>query len=62
MGYWSPSLLFFVGITDDGSPVKLIQHVSQISVLIMKLQGKDPSKPKRPFGFATGIDDRQTQE
>jgi hypothetical protein len=52
IGYWNPSLICFTGVTEDGSPVELIQHVSQISVLLMKLPRKDPSKPKRPIGFA----------
>lgn len=53
IGYWNPSLISFSGVTEDGSPVELIQHVSQISVLLMKLPRKDPSKPKRPIGFAS---------
>lgn len=52
IGYWNPSLISFSGATEDGSPVELIQHVSQISVLLMKLPRKDPSKPKQPIGFA----------
>jgi hypothetical protein len=56
MGHWNPSLLFFIGVTDDGNPVRLIQHVSQISVLLMKLPRKAPSKSKQPFGFASSID------
>jgi hypothetical protein len=56
MGHWNPSLLFFIGVTDDGNPVRLIQHVSQISVLLMKLPRKDTSKPKQPFGFVPGVD------
>jgi hypothetical protein len=46
-----------MGVTEDGNPVQLIQHVSQISVLLMKLPRKDTSKPKQPFGFASGVDD-----
>jgi hypothetical protein len=53
MGYWNPSLITFSGRTDDGNPVDLIQHVSQISVLLMKLPRQDPSTPKHPIGFAT---------
>src|ERR1051325_1113573 len=55
MGHWNPSLLFLIGVTDDGNPVQLIQHVSQISVLLMRVPRKDTSKPKQPFGFASGI-------
>jgi|ERR1700682_138642 len=51
MGYWNPSLITFRGTTEDGNPVELIQHVSQISILLMKLPRKDPSQPKRPIGF-----------
>jgi len=49
--YWNPSLIRFSGHMEDGSPVDLIQHVSQISVLLMKLTRTDPSQPKRPIGF-----------
>jgi hypothetical protein len=51
MAYWNPSLISFQGSTDDGQPVELIQHVNQISILLMKLPRKDPSKPKRPIGL-----------
>jgi hypothetical protein len=51
IGYWNPSLISFQGETEDGNPVELIQHVSQISVLLMKLARKDPSAPKRRIGF-----------
>jgi|SRR5882762_4340266 len=56
IGFWNPSLICFKGVTDDGSPVELIQHVSQISVLLMKLPRKDPQKPKRRIGFVSEPD------
>jgi hypothetical protein len=51
IGYWNPSLISFRGVTEDENPVELIQHVTQISVLLMKLPRRDPSVPKRPIGF-----------
>jgi Family of unknown function (DUF6173) len=51
IGYWNPSLISFSGNMDDGSPVDLIQHVSQISILLMKVPRKDTTKPKQPIGF-----------
>jgi hypothetical protein len=51
MGYANPSLITFVGRTDDGNTVELIQHVSQISVLLMSLPKADPNAPKRGIGF-----------
>lgn len=53
IGYWNPSLITFQGQTDDGNPVELIQHVSQISIMLMKLPRQDPEKPKKPIGFAS---------
>ncbi len=52
IGYWNPSLITFTGQTETDEPVELIQHVSQISVLLMKLKRKDMQQPKRPIGFA----------
>ncbi|MET0753727.1 MAG: DUF6173 family protein [Pyrinomonadaceae bacterium] len=51
ISYWNPSLISFIGITNDGEPVELIQHISQISILLMKLKRLDTSKPKRKIGF-----------
>jgi Family of unknown function (DUF6173) len=51
IGFWNPSLIFFIGKTEDDEPVQLIQHVSQISILLRKLQRKDASKPKHKIGF-----------
>lgn len=53
ISYWNPSLISFKGQTEDGDPVELIQHVSQISILLMKMKRKQISEPKRPIGFAS---------
>lgn len=51
LGYYNPSLICFYGNMEDGSPVQLIQHISQINFLLMALKRTDPLKPKRPIGF-----------
>ncbi len=51
IGYWNPSLICFKGKTEQGNPVELIAHVSQISILLTKLPRENPSVPKRPIGF-----------
>lgn len=51
LGYWNPSLILFRGTLEAGEPVELIQHVSQISVLLMKVKRRDPGAPKRKIGF-----------
>src|SRR5262245_45070010 len=47
----NPSMLMFSGKTDDGKPIHLIQHVSQLSFLLTGLPKLDPNKPKQPYGF-----------
>jgi hypothetical protein len=49
LGYWNPSLIIFYGKTNEDEPVELIQHVSQISILLIKLPRKNPDKPKIGF-------------
>ena len=51
MKYANPSLILFSGTLDTGEPVELIQHVSQISILLTKLRRRQPEKPKKPIGF-----------
>ena len=44
--YCDPSLITFIGHTQEGQPVELIQNVSQISILLMKLPRQYPAEPK----------------
>lgn len=53
IGYWNPSLVSFQGHAENGDPVELIQHVSQISVLLVKLKRQADTLPKRPIGFGS---------
>jgi len=57
LGYYNPSLISFNGRMDDGAPVQLVQHVSQISFLLTALERLDPTKPKQRFGFAQEPED-----
>jgi hypothetical protein len=62
MGYCNPSLISFRGATEDGNPVELIQHVTQISVLLMRLPRPDPSAPKQTIGFAVEVEGENGDE
>lgn len=53
IGYWNPSLISFQGKNENGDPVELIQHVSQISVLLVALKREYLDQPKRPIGFTS---------
>ena len=49
IGYFNPSLIIFEGELEDGSKVKLIQHISQINFLLLAV--KKRHKSKRKIGF-----------
>jgi hypothetical protein len=51
VGYTQPNLVWFEGKLDDGSPVRLIQHFSQLSFLLMRVSRLDPDSARRPIGF-----------
>ncbi len=46
LGFSNPCLMRYYGFLEDGSKVQLIQHVSQISFLLVALQ-KTGEKPRR---------------
>lgn len=50
LGYWNPSLICFYGRDNNGREVQLVQHVSQISILLMKVPRIADRKPVR-IGF-----------
>lgn len=52
LGYTDPSIIWFTGTLSDGSYVELVQHVSQISFLMVALQREHPEKPKTQIGFS----------
>lgn len=47
--YWNPKMVIFNGQLDDGSRVQLVQHVSQVSFLLLAAKKLNP-KPNR-IGF-----------
>jgi hypothetical protein len=51
LGYMDPSIIWFEGILPDGSNVQLLQHVNQISFLMVAVKRQNPEKPKAPIGF-----------
>ncbi|MEK5397503.1 MULTISPECIES: DUF6173 family protein [unclassified Paenibacillus] len=51
IGYSEPSILLFYGYV-DGQYSQLIQHINQLSFLLMARPKSDPDKPARRIGFA----------
>ncbi|RLQ95416.1 DUF6173 family protein [Falsibacillus albus] len=51
VSYYNPSLITFIGKLGDGAKVKLVQHVSQISFLLMALPKRTENAAPRRIGF-----------
>ena len=59
VGYFSPDIITFYGADDRGVKTQLIQHVSQLNVML-KAAPKIADKPARiGFDLAKGLEDEQ---
>lgn len=54
VGFWDPNMIVFYGELSEGSTVELVQHISQLNLLLVAVPRKDTSKPRRIIGFDTG--------
>lgn len=50
IGYHNPSIIIFYGYV-NGKPAKLIQHISQLSFLMIAVPKNEPDRPARRIGF-----------
>ncbi|MEM6934369.1 MAG: DUF6173 family protein [Pseudomonadota bacterium] len=51
MGYFAPDLITFYGIGPDGAKTQLVQHVSQLSVVLRAAPKIDETKEANRIGF-----------
>ena len=49
--YEQPNMVIFIGRTDDAQPVRLIQHMSQLSFLLTRVPRLNPKEERQPIGF-----------
>lgn len=54
IGYSDPDILAFYGTDEDGLQTQLIQHVSQLSVILRAVPKLAPEEPPRRIGFSLG--------
>lgn len=50
VGFSKPNIITFFGITNNNEKVQLIQHVSQLNVLLIAMK-RVSEEPKNPIGF-----------
>jgi hypothetical protein len=51
LGFFEPDILTFYGADDEGRKTQLIQHVSQLSVMLQTRPKADPNDAPRRIGF-----------
>ncbi len=58
LGFFDPDIVTFYGRDEEGAKTQLIQHVSQVSVILRAVRKEAPDAPARRIGFrlSTGWD------
>ena len=56
MGYFDPDIVTFYGADGTGTKTQLVQHVSQLSVLLRALPKPRPEAPPERIGFRLAQD------
>lgn len=51
VGFWGPDLIMFFGKNSDGKPVRLVQHYTQLNVLLNAMAKPELERPARRIGF-----------
>ena len=51
LGYYEPDLITFYGRDDAGLKTQLVQHISQLSVILRAVPTDAPEEPPRRIGF-----------
>ena len=51
VGYHDPCLICFTGYMNNDSPIKLVQHVSQLNFIVFKMKRSQPNTPKQAIKF-----------
>ena len=54
IGYRNPDIVIFYGTLSDGSKAQLVQHSSQLNLLLVAVPRQDTSTPRRKIGFGQG--------
>lgn len=52
IGYFDPDMITFYGRDEEGLKTQLVQHVSQLSVMLRAVPKIEPEEPPRRIGFA----------
>ncbi|MGR3617590.1 MAG: DUF6173 family protein [Paracoccaceae bacterium] len=56
LGYYDPDIITFYGVDGEGSRTQLVQHVSQLNVMLRALAKPSAEEPAKRIGFRLASD------
>ncbi|NTS66831.1 hypothetical protein HRV97_16955 [Sphingomonas sp. HHU CXW] len=62
VGYWGPDMLIFYGNNEHGKPMQLLQHYTQMSVLLTAVPAKEAEPRRIGFHLVQSIKDDAESE
>jgi len=62
VGYWGPDMIIFHGVMSDGKRVQLMQHVSQLSVLLVAADKIHEKARRIGFDLTEKMDNEATDD
>lgn len=57
VGYYNPNIIIFYATDPSGAPVQVLQHISQLNVLLVAVPRRNLTQPRRRIGFDCMDDD-----
>lgn len=51
IGCYNPDMIIFYGTQPNGSKIELLQHTSQLNLLLVGVKRSNPEEPRRKIGF-----------
>lgn len=51
LGFYDPDILTFYGVDQDGLKTQLVQHISQLNVVLRAVPKRAEAEPPRRIGF-----------
>lgn len=62
IGYYNPGLITFYGANASNERIQLVQHVSQLSFLLIAIKTEKPKEERRRIGFRLRHEIEEEQE
>ena len=61
VGYWGQDLLIFYGTSSEGKPLELLQHQSQVNVLLVAVPKEGPTPRRIGFDLVSKLEKKDTE-